>query len=101
VPAPTDPFAPEVVAAVVAHMVDDHGDDTLRIARAQGGVPEARAARLLTFDADGLTIEAQLADGSVIDVRVPWDTIPTDRTAIRLELVRMVEEADDALAADG
>lgn len=100
-PAPTDPFAPEVVAAVVAHMVDDHADDTLRIARVQGGAPDARAARLLGFDAEGLSIEAQFADGSATQVRVPWETVPTDRTAIRLELVRMVEEADDALARDG
>jgi hypothetical protein len=101
VTAPTDPFAPEVVAAVVAHMVDDHAEDTLRIARAQGGAPDARAARLLALDADGLAIEAQLADGSVAQVRVPWGTVPADRTGIRLELVRMVEEADEALAAGG
>lgn len=100
-PAPTDPFAPEVVAAVVAHMVEDHAADTLRIARSQGGVPEATAARLRGIDPAGLAIEARLADGSVTEVRVPWGTVPADRAAIRLELVRMVEEADDVGTADG
>uniref|UniRef100_UPI002594DDC9 DUF2470 domain-containing protein n=1 Tax=uncultured Gordonia sp. TaxID=198437 RepID=UPI002594DDC9 len=43
-------FSPDVVAAVLAHMNDDHADDSLLICRALGGRPDAVAARMTGFD---------------------------------------------------
>jgi L-ascorbate metabolism protein UlaG (beta-lactamase superfamily) len=91
--APAPPFTPDVVAAVVAHMVQDHADDTLAIARGHGAAAGAVAARVTDLGPRGVAIEVAQDDGQTRQVLVPWREVPRDRGAIRTELVRMTEEA--------
>ena len=93
---PSQPFAPEVVSAVTAHMNGDHPEDTLIICRALGGRPEATAARMTGLDVDGGDY-AVTVDGAEEDVRIPWATPLTERAQIRVEVVRMYQEACAAL----
>ncbi|MFF8765637.1 DUF2470 domain-containing protein [Nocardiopsis dassonvillei] len=93
---PSNPFSPEVVAAVTAHMNGDHPEDTLLICRALGGQPEATAARMTGLDGDGGDY-AVTVDGTEHAVRVPWARPLTERAQIRAEVVRMYQEACNRL----
>jgi hypothetical protein len=86
------PFTPDVVAAVTAHMNGDHPEDSLLICRSLGGRPEATAAKMVGLDADGADFEVTEGDGAVA-VRIPWSDRLTERAQVRLEVVRMYQEA--------
>ncbi|GAA0974517.1 DUF2470 domain-containing protein [Nocardiopsis tropica] len=93
---PPNPFSPDVVAAVTAHMNGDHPEDTLLICRAFGGAPGATAARMTGLDGDGGDY-AVTEDGAERVVRVPWERPLTERPQIRAEVVRLYREACSAL----
>lgn len=86
------PFAPEVVTAVTSHMNGDHPEDTLLICRALGGRPDATAARMTGLDGEGGDY-AVTVDGAEYQVRIPWARPLTERAQIRVEVVRMYEQA--------
>lgn len=86
------PFTPEVVAAILAHMNDDHAADSLLIVRA-GGRPDAVAARMTGLDALGGDFAATLPDGGTAAVRIPWSKRLTERAQVRAEVVRLYGEA--------
>ena len=89
---PSNPFAPEVVTAVAAHMNDDHAEDTLLICRALGAQPDATAARMTGLDGEGGDYTV-IVDGTERQVRIPWAEPLTERAQIRAEVVRMYQEA--------
>lgn len=85
-------FPPEVVSAVLAHMNDDHAEDSVRIVRAFAR-PGAISAVM-----SGLDEEAGLwsvtVDGATEEVRVPWPGAPiSERAEIRREVVALYERA--------
>jgi putative heme iron utilization protein len=88
----SDPFPADVVAAVCAHMNDDHADDTLLICRALGGRPEATAARMVGLDAHAGDYVVGAPAGEE-PLRIPWSHPLTSRAEVRMEVVRMYEEA--------
>jgi hypothetical protein len=96
--APPSPFSREVVAAVARHMNDDHADDNVTICRGLGGQPGTTAATMSGMDPSGITFEATV-DGvdAPVDVVIPWAEEITERTQVRLEVVRMHREASEAL----
>ncbi|TYK45254.1 DUF2470 domain-containing protein [Actinomadura decatromicini] len=92
------PFTEDVVRQIARHMNDDHAADCLTICRALGGRPGATSARMTGLDADG--IDFAVMDGGVEhDVRIPFGRRLTERAQVRLEVVRMTEEARAALSA--
>ena len=86
------PFTPDVVAAILAHMNDDHAADSLLIVRANGR-PDAVVARMTGLDATGGDFTATLPDGGATAVRVPWSARLTERGQVRAEVVRLYGEA--------
>ncbi|GAA1116957.1 putative heme iron utilization protein [Nocardiopsis composta] len=98
-PTAPNPFGPDVVRAVTAHMNDDHPEDTLVICRALGGVPEAGAARMTGLDGRGGDFAATVA-GTEVAVRIPWRHPLTERAEIRREVVRLYREACAELGID-
>ena len=91
--APTDPFSPEVSAAVTAHMNGDHLEDNLLIARSLGGQPDGhrrrddrRAARRAPRSRPPSTAHRSRSSSR-------GSRPVTDRGAIRVEVVRMYHEA--------
>ena len=91
-----DPLTAEVIAAIARHMNDDHAEDSVVIVRALGGQPAATAAVMTGMDADGIDFSAEVA-GRSVPVRIPWSERLTERTQVRTEVVRMYEEAREAL----
>lgn len=89
-------FSPEIVAAVLHHMNDDHTDDNLLIVRAFGDEAGALAvtATMTALDGDGGTWRVADADGVESEVSVPWPGGPiTERAEIRREVVVLYDEA--------
>jgi putative heme iron utilization protein len=94
-----NPFPPEVVAQIAAHMNGDHADDNVLIVRALGGIPQATAARMSGLDADAMEFAA-IVDGIEVPVRIPFPERLTERRQVRAEAVRMYREACTALGID-
>ena len=92
------PFGPDVVAAVTAHVNDDHANACLDIVRALGPAPAATEACLEDVDAETATFAA-VVGGEVVRVRVPWARPIAERAEIRTAIVAMHERATAALAA--
>lgn len=89
-------FDAAVVEGVLAHMNDDHRDDSLRIVRAFGR-PHATAAEMVGLDEHGgvwwvETVDEAGGDGS--ELRVPWPSGPiAERAHIRREVVALHDAA--------
>jgi hypothetical protein len=84
-------FSPDVVAAVLHHMNDDHLDDNLLIARAFGD-RAADAATMVALDEHGgqWTYTAGAAEHPLT---VPWSTPIAERAEIRREIVVLYDRA--------
>lgn len=91
-------FAPDVVAAILAHMNNDHPEDNLVIVRAFGA-PDAERAEMVDLDTVGGTWSAWLVpEDETQQIVVPWPagTIET-RGEIRREIVALYDAASAAL----
>jgi len=84
-------FSPEIVAAVLHHMNDDHVDDSLLIARAFGS-PDADTGTMTGLDENGGTF-AYTVGGADHTVTVPWTAPISQRPEIRREVVVLYERA--------
>ncbi|NBE99482.1 DUF2470 domain-containing protein [Nonomuraea sp. KC401] len=87
------PFTPAAVQAIKSHMNDDHPDDALIIVRGLGGRPEATTA--VTSDVDAEGIEFTVDGGE--RVRVPWGETLTERSQVRMAVVRLYRDACEKL----
>lgn len=85
-------FGPDVVAAVLRHLNEDHADDSLLICRALGGQATAASARAVDLDENGIDFVAAV-DGKDLPLRIPWSEQLTERPQIRMEVVRMYRES--------
>lgn len=92
----SEPFTSDVVAAVGRHMNEDHGDDSLLICRALGGVPDATRAEMVGMDAEGIDFAATVA-GHRTAVRLAWSRRLSGREQVRTEVIRMYHEACETL----
>jgi hypothetical protein len=92
-------FDDAALAGVLGHMNGDHGDDNVLIARAflpeAGSVDAAVTGATMTrFDGDAGVWQATLADGSQIEVAVPWPSGPiSERREVRREIVALYDQA--------
>jgi putative heme iron utilization protein len=94
-----NPFPPEVVAQIAAHMNGDHSEDNVLIVRALGGIPTATAARMSGLDVDAMEFAA-VVDGIEVPVRIPFPERLSERSQVRAEAVRMYREACEALGVE-
>ncbi|MGC4944508.1 DUF2470 domain-containing protein [Kribbella sp. DT2] len=92
----TEPFTPEIVAAVLRHMNEDHADDSLQIVRALGGHPDAVSVQLATIDPAGAVFAVTVVAGGVVRVQLPWSEQIVERPQFRHEFARMHREASSA-----
>lgn len=91
-------FEPDVVAAVVAHMNDDHADDSLLIVRAFAE-PGATRARMVGVDSAAGEWVAVI-DGREHTVRVPWIEPATERAMLRTAVVALFRAASERLGVE-
>ena len=88
------PYEPDAdaVAAIAAHMNDDHSDDCVVIAKAYSGVESITSASVVGVDGAGMDLAAT-GPGESLTVRVPWSEPLADRAAVRVEVVKAYDWA--------
>ncbi|UYP17412.1 DUF2470 domain-containing protein [Rhodococcus sp. Z13] len=91
-------FDAAVVAAVTAHMNDDHADDSLLIVRAFAE-PGATRARMTGVDSESGEWTVEI-DGRDRTVRIPWIEPVTDRAGLRTAVVDLYKAACVRLGVD-
>jgi hypothetical protein len=91
-------FPADTVTAVLAHMNDDHNDDSLLIARAFA-TPDATSATMTTLDHLGGTWVYSVGDEQR-EVTVPWSGEISERPEIRREIVRLYDLACEKLGLE-
>lgn len=90
----------EARRAAVAHLNDDHPEDTLFLCRRLGGVPTATAAHAVDIDEHQLILEAH-APGGRERIHLPFAEPILERSQVRREVVRLYERARDTGPAPG
>lgn len=91
-------FDPDVVAAVTAHMNDDHAADSLLIVRAFAE-PGASEARMTGVDREAGEWVVVIA-GRDQTVRIPWLESVSDRSGLRAAVVDLYAAACTRLGVD-
>lgn len=86
---PSD-LTPEAFERMTAHMNDDHPDSVAEYARYFGKRADVTSARIVGFDAAGITLDVD-SGGERWELRIPFDHQIVDRADARATLVAMVE----------
>lgn len=86
-------FPDDVVQAVMAHINDDHIDDSLVIVRGNGA-PDAVAAKMIDFDMTAGTW-AVIDDFAERHVTVDWPIPVAERADVRHAIVALFEAASN------
>lgn len=84
-------FEPTIVAAVLAHMNEDHAADNLLIAQAFAD-PSATTAEMSALDGEA-GYWCYRVDEVTAELRMPWAAPITKRAEIRREIVTLYERA--------
>lgn len=92
-------FSEDVVAAVMRHMNVDHAEDSVLICRSLGGQPDASAASMTGMDEYGIDFGATVR-GDEVAIRLPWSGTLSERAQVRVEVVRLYQEACAALGIE-
>lgn len=88
----SEQFSAEVSDRICAHMNEDHADAVLIYAQAFGGLADAAAAQMLSIDAEGMDLKAQV-NGAVVPVRIKFDHTLKDSEDAHHTLIAMVRQA--------
>ncbi|MEH2349689.1 MAG: DUF2470 domain-containing protein [Nostoc sp.] len=85
-------FSAEISSRICKHMNDDHADAVVIYAKAFGGVTDASAAKMLSIDAQGMDLTAQV-NGEAVPVRIQFDRVLADAEDAHQTLIAMVKQA--------
>ena len=81
---------PAAVAAMIAHMNEDHADAVLGYVHRYAALPAARAATLMSLDANGMQIQTTHDDALQL-ITVPFDHVLRDADDARDTLIAMAQ----------
>lgn len=88
----SDPFSPEVSERICKHMNEDHADAVALYARIFGNSPNTERAQMLSIDAQGMNLVAQIQSES-IPLRIEFDHVLKDSEDAHHTLIDMVKQA--------
>ncbi|AFZ21100.1 DUF2470 domain-containing protein [Allocoleopsis franciscana] len=88
----SDPFSPEVSERICKHMNEDHADAIALYARIFGNAPDTKEAQMLSIDAQGMNLVAQIKSES-IPLRIEFDHVLKDSEDAHHTLIDMVKQA--------
>jgi putative heme iron utilization protein len=87
----SDPFSPEVSERICKHMNEDHADAVALYARIFGNSPDTEEAQMLSIDAQGMNLVAQIKSES-IPLRIEFDHVLQDSEDAHHTLIDMVKQ---------
>ncbi|MEH2440053.1 DUF2470 domain-containing protein [Nostoc sp.] len=85
-------FSAEISSRICQHMNDDHADAVVVYAKAFGGITNASAAQMLSIDAQGMDLTAQV-NGEAVPVRIQFNRVLADAEDAHQTLIAMVKQA--------
>ena len=85
-------FSTEVSDRICKHMNDDHASAVVLYAQNFGGLSNATVAEMVSIDAQGMELKAQV-NGAAVPVRVEFDHALKDAEDAHLTLVAMAKQA--------
>lgn len=88
----SDTFSAEISSRICNHMNVDHADAIVLYAQAFGNVTNATAAQMLSIDAEGMDLTAQV-NGEAVPVRIHFDHTLADSEDAHQTLIAMVKQA--------
>ena len=87
----SDPLSPAISDRICKHMNEDHADAVLLYARVYGGAEAATAAKMVSIDPEGMTLEVE-QEGIATPVRVTFDHRLKDSEDAHQTLIAMVRK---------
>jgi len=85
-------FSAEISSRICNHMNEDHADAVVLYAKTFGGITDAIAAQMLSIDAQGMDLTAQV-NGEDVPVRIQFDRVLVDSEDAHQTLIAMVKQA--------
>ena len=85
-------FSADISSRICKHMNDDHADAIVIYAKSFGGLTDAIAAQMLSIDAQGMDLTAQV-NGEAVPVRIQFDHVLADAEDAHQTLIAMVKQA--------
>ncbi len=85
-------FSAEISSRICNHMNEDHADAVVLYVKAFGGVADANEAQMLSIDAQGMDLTAQV-NGEDVPVRIQFDHVLADSEDAHQTLIAMVKQA--------
>jgi len=88
----SDSFTSEISARICSHMNEDHQDAVLLYAQKFGSSPNATTAKMLSIDAQGMNLTAEVS-GESLPVRIEFEHHLKDAEDAHHTLINMVKLA--------
>lgn len=88
----SDSFTPEISDRICSHMNEDHADAVLLYAQKFGSSPNATAAKMLSIDAQGMNLTAEVS-GENLPIKIEFDHILQDAEDAHHTLIGMLKLA--------
>jgi len=87
----SEQFSPEISSRICKHMNEDHAEAVVLYAKAFGGVADARNAQMLSIDAQGMDLTAEV-NNETVPVRVEFDHVLADAEDAHHTLIAMLKQ---------
>ncbi|MGB7444626.1 MAG: DUF2470 domain-containing protein [Coleofasciculaceae cyanobacterium] len=88
----SEQFSTEVSDRICKHMNEDHAEAIALYAKVFGNSPETEAAKMLSIDAQGMNLKAEV-NGSSLPVRIEFDHTLKDAEDAHHTLIDMLKKA--------
>jgi putative heme iron utilization protein len=88
----SEQFSTEISSRICSHMNEDHANAVVLYAQAFGGVADATAAEMVSIDAEGMNLKAQVNE-EVMPIRIQFDHVLADAEDAHHTLIAMVKQA--------
>lgn len=88
----SDEFSTQVSDRICKHMNEDHADAVALYAQAYGNLEDATAAQMLSIDAEGMNLQAQV-NGEEVPVRIKFDHTLENAEDAHHTLIDMLKQA--------
>ncbi len=88
----SEQFSSEVSDRICNHMNEDHANAVALYAQIYGNSPDTEAAQMVSIDAQGMNLMAQI-NGASVPLRIEFDHLLNDAEDAHHTLIAMVKQA--------
>ena len=88
----SEQFSSEVSDRICKHMNEDHANAVALYAQIYGNSPDTEAAQMVSIDAQGMNLTAQI-NGASVPLRIEFDHVLNDAEDAHHTLIAMVKQA--------